>query len=161
MVNIPLGGIPFRQSGDLSGIRYRERPVARMTRPPVLLALLGVLALVAMHGVSAHGLEAGGHDDAPEVAVTAVAIAAWSTSSDAAPDDGHGSHHHDHGGAPCPSCAHGAAALCALIVLGVAVVARRATRALAVRAPLAPRPPLRHWSPDPPVPRFGLVPTTA
>lgn len=115
----------------------------------LLLAFGGVTALLAMHGVSAHGLA---HDHAGEASSPGPDIA-----SDANHD--HNSDHHDgddHGGAPC-QCPHGAAALCALIVLGLAVIPRRTTCRVFVRAATLIRPPFRVWTPDPPVPKLALV----
>lgn len=119
----------------------------------MLIALLGAVALIAMHGVSAHGIELSHEHEA---------FASEMSHDDHVGHDHAGDHGDDHGdGQPCNGCSHDMAALCALIVLGIVAAAVRISSRLQLRQDYRPRPPSRSWSPDPPVPKFALVPLQA
>jgi hypothetical protein len=106
--------------------------------------LLAGVAVVAMHGVSAHAsvghhatdghAELHGHDAA----------------SDA--PDGRGTTTD-----PCDECASAAAASCALITGGTIVDQPQPSTSIRRRDPQAPEPPSCSWSPDPPVPKVVLI----
>jgi hypothetical protein len=122
-----------------------------MRRPliPCLVAIVGVVALLAMHGVTGHGgLDLG----APHDSATAALMVLDLHHTDGGP--GEGTDHHQDG--PC-DCPHGAAAMCALIVLAAIVTTRRTVLSSSVRTLQRGRPAVPTWSPDPPVPRSRLL----
>jgi hypothetical protein len=123
--------------------------VPAVLRPFVIVALVALAGVLAMHGASA--------DHHTELAHGASAAAAIEPHAMTGHD--HLAHGHD-GDDPCQGCGHNAAALCAFIVVAVIETHRRSTDALPTSRPAPGRPSLRTWSPDPPVPRFVLVPTT-
>lgn len=110
--------------------------------------VLAIAGLLAMHGISGHGEElahhgAAGHTDFDGRAERADLAAD--------PDD----HHHE---VPCDSCGHDSASLCAFIVLAVLGRAPRTRGSRWVLRDAAHDASWAIWSPDPPVPRFALVP---
>ena len=110
-----------------------------------LLLVVGcAVAILAMHGVSAH--------------VSPIAVAGASSHGDelaAMSDEAQlASAHHQGTGLHCPSCGHETAAgLCALIVTAAVGWQARRPNALRfqMRGPVALI--VRLWSPDPPVPK--------
>jgi hypothetical protein len=111
------------------------------------MALVALAGILAMHGASG---------EAHTGLLTTPSASAEMASHPAAGHD-HQAHDHD-GHDPCSVCHNHAAALCAFIVVAVVVTARRSAGALTTFQAPPRRPSVRSWTPDPPVPRFALVP---
>lgn len=121
--------------------------MTRTLRPLVIIALLALAGILAMHGISGHGHSSSTGSES-------------AAATNASAFEGHdpGAHGRD-SNEPCRTCTpSNAAGLCAFMVLAAVAVGSRPTNALRARLPLARQPKLPSWTPEPPVPRFVLVP---
>ena len=165
---------PARGSSPADGSRRRPGTPGRWA---LAIALVGALAVLAMHGVTSHaagpGHEAGGAAGGPAPTDIGSAAHPHAVPTPGAPlddravhhhdgdrADGRGDHHDDEGGRPCPSCAQGAASLCALVVLSAVFPPRRPAGSISVLRGRTGQPTPGADAPDPPVPRPPLVPTS-